>query len=111
MGSLLYLRLAVGLKPHEAHLVASLHEAQTAPDFALVVWIATSSITISKVSVIGRWRNHANLRKVALPLGLNWGLYGICPHLLGILFVGSVWLVLTGDSRRQGALIIIRGQP
>ena len=73
MGFLLYLRLCLGLKPHEAHLVASLHEAQTAPDFALVVWIATNSMTISKVLVIGLLRNQANLRKVALPLKLNSG--------------------------------------
>ncbi len=74
--------LSEGLNAQIEHLLSSLHAVQIAPWLIWAVCLAVISMSLSRVLVMGSFKNQASLRRVALPLELNSGVYAICSHLL-----------------------------
>ena len=62
---------------HTSQILSSLHLLQTSPGLTLAIFIAVSSMSISRDLVMGFLIYQANLRKVALPIWDSSGVYAM----------------------------------
>ena len=73
-GLLVWGNVAGELKGHTSQILSSLHLLQTSPGLISAIFVAVSSMSISKDLVMGFCKCHASLRSVALP---SWDSSGV----------------------------------
>jgi len=74
------------LNGQTSQILLSLHLLQTSPGLISAIFVAVSSMSSSNDLVIGFFRCHASLRKVALPIWDSSGVYAM--RFISFLWIG-----------------------
>ena len=89
-----------------SQILLSLHLLQTSPGLTSAIFVAVSSMSISKDLVMGFCKCHASLRKVALPIWDSSGVYAMVLSPFCCLILNRP-VLFSNYSRLLGVLVVL----